>query len=112
VSRGPRTADDLPISRIVGQNVAALRARHGWSQRTLAKYTESSVKAVHFTTVNRIEKACDPAASPIAVSVDDLVVLAATFGVTVDRLLSEPKCHACLDTPPAGFACRACGAES
>jgi len=113
MSRGPRTPDDLPVSRIVAENVYALRIRRGWSQRTLAKATEGGIKPVGFSTVCRIERAArDRSAKPVIVGVDDLVALAGALGFLPERLLVEPKCYVCLDVPPAGFVCRTCGAES
>lgn len=110
----PRTPGDLPISRAVGQNVRALRQLHGWSQRELARRTETSGtgRAVDFNTVCRMERSREPAATPVAVSVDTLVSLAAVLGVPPDRLLRMPQCRACLDSPPPGFACRSCGATA
>ncbi|GGV91812.1 helix-turn-helix domain-containing protein [Streptomyces massasporeus] len=109
--RGPRT-DDLTVSRTVGANVATLRTLHGWSQRALARQTESTGKPVGFSTICRMERAADPAASPVAVYVDDVVSLAAALGVTPQRLITQPNCRACMDSPPPGFTCRTCGAEA
>jgi transcriptional regulator with XRE-family HTH domain len=106
----PRNYDDLPVSRIVGGNIAVMRAARGWSQRTLADRTKGGEgKPVGFSTICRIEKTREPGTSPVAVCVDDLVALAAAFGVRPEQLLDEPKCHACMDAPPAGFTCNACG---
>ncbi|MDI9885942.1 helix-turn-helix transcriptional regulator [Streptomyces sp. HNM0645] len=112
MGRGPRTSEDLPVSRTVSKNIYALRIRRGWSQRALARATEGGIKAVGFSTVCRIEKARDESAKPVIVGVDDLVALAAALGFAPERLLVEPKCFVCLDVPPAGFACRTCGAAS
>ncbi|MEU9444623.1 helix-turn-helix transcriptional regulator [Streptomyces sp. NPDC048304] len=109
--RKPRT-DELAVSRAVGANVAALRKMRGWSQRALANQTQNTGKAVGFSTICRMEKAARPDQGPVAVYVDDVVSLAAAFGVTVQRLITPPKCRACMDQPPPGFACRACGASA
>lgn len=110
--RGPRT-DPLTVSRTVGANVAALRSVRGWSQRGLAQQTEiKGSKPVGFSTIARMEKRAQPTEEPVAVYIDDVVSLAETFGVTVQELITPPKCMACMDNPPAGFACRACGAEA
>jgi transcriptional regulator with XRE-family HTH domain len=108
----PRLAADLPTSRAVGANVAALRNLHGWSQRALARQTETAGKPVGFSTITRIEKSATPGAQPVAICIDDVVSLAAALGVTIQRLITPPNCLACMDTPPAGFACRACGTEA
>jgi transcriptional regulator with XRE-family HTH domain len=109
--RGPRT-NDLTVSRAVGANVAALRKARGLSQRALARETQQSGKPVGFSTITRMEKAATPGASPVAIFVDDVVSLAAALGVTVQQLISAPKCNACMDSPPPGFACRTCGATA
>jgi hypothetical protein len=106
----PRHYDDLPVSRIIGGNIATLRAVRGWSQRTLAARTQTGVgKPVGFSTICRMEKAHDPDTKPVAVCVDDLVTLAAVFDVRPEQLLAEPSCRACMDAPPRGFTCNACG---
>ncbi|MHB9857654.1 helix-turn-helix domain-containing protein [Streptomyces sp. YIM S03343] len=105
-------ADNLAVSRAVGANVAALRKARGISQRTLASETQRVGKPVGFSTIRRMEKAATPGASPVAIYVDDVVSLAAVLGVTVQHLITTPKCNACMDKPPAGFACRTCGAAA
>ena len=109
--KGPRT-DNLTVSRAVGANVAALRKTHGISQRTLANLTQHTGKPVGFSTIARMEKAATPGAQPVAIYVDDVASLATALGVTVQQLITTPNCNACMDRPPAGFACRACGAEA
>lgn len=108
----PRLAEDLPASRIVGANVHALRTARCWSLRHLARQTETAGKPIGFATIGRIERARDPQEAAVAVIVDDLVALAAVFGIRPEQLLTAPNCPACMDMPPAGFVCRACGAEA
>ena len=109
--RGPRTGD-LPVSRAVGANTAALRVLHGWSQRALATRTAAAGKHVGFSTIARIEKAARPGEDPVAIYIDDVVSLATALGVTVTRLITPPNCTACMDQPPVGFTCRTCGTEA
>lgn len=109
--RGPRT-DELTVSRTVGANVRTLRTKRGWSQRALAKNTELTGKPVGFSTICRMEKASTPEASPVAIYIDDVVSLAAALNVTVHQLIATPKCLACMDSPPPGYACRTCGTEA
>lgn len=104
----PRNAQDLPVSRIVGANVAAYRARHGWSQRTLATQTATTGKPVGFSIIRRMENAAHPDNPPVAVCIDDAASLAATFGITITRLTTPPNCPACMDQPPPGFTCNTC----
>lgn len=103
---------DLPVSRIVGANVASLRTAHGWSQRRLARQTELGGKPVSFSAVCRMEKSIREGAAPVAVCIDDVVALADALGVTPQQLITPPDCRACMDRPPPGFTCRTCHAEA
>jgi transcriptional regulator with XRE-family HTH domain len=108
----PRLAQDLPVSRTVGAHVHALRTARGWSLREVARQTEVAGKPIGYSTIGRIENGRDPKQPAVAVIVDDLVALAAVFGVRPEQLLTAPGCFVCMDKPPAGFACRTCGAEA
>ncbi|MFJ9633738.1 helix-turn-helix domain-containing protein [Streptomyces sp. NPDC101175] len=108
----PRLAEDLPASRIVGAHIHTLRLARGWSQRGLARLTEQAGKPIGFSTISRIESNRDPQQPAVAVIVDDLVSLATVFGLKPEQLLTAPACFICMDKPPAGFACRTCGAAA
>lgn len=108
----PRLAPDLPVSRIVGAHIHALRTARGWSLREVARQTEAAGKPIGYTTISRIERNRDPNEPAVAVIVDDLVTLAAVFGLRPEQLLTAPDCFVCVDKPPVGFACRTCGAEA
>jgi len=108
----PRLAEDLPVSRIVGAHIHALRTARGWSLREVGRQTEAAGKPVGYLTIGRIERNRDPDRPAVAVIVDDLVALAAVFGLRPEQLLTAPGCFVCMDKPPAGFACRTCGAEA
>jgi transcriptional regulator with XRE-family HTH domain len=108
----PRLAEDLPVSRIVGAHVRTLRAARGWSLREVARLAESAGKPIGYATVGRIERGRDPREPAVAVIVDDLVSLAAVFGLRPEQLLTAPNCFACMDKPPTGFTCRNCGAQA
>lgn len=108
----PRLAEDLPISRIVGAHIHALRTARGWTLREVARQAEAAGKAIGYTTIGRLENNRDPARPAVAVIVDDLVTLAAVFGLRPEQLLTAPGCFVCMDKPPTGFACRTCGAEA
>lgn len=109
---GTRSAEALPVSRTVGAHVATLRAARGWTLRGLARIAAGNGHAIGYATIGRFERAAAPGAKPVAVSVDDLIALAAAFGVPPTRLLTAPNCFICMDQPPAGFACRTCQAEA
>lgn len=108
----PRLAEDLPASRIVGAHIHTLRTERGWTLRELARHTETTGKPIGYATIGRLERNRDPNQPAVAVIVDDLVALAAVFGVKPEQLLTPPNCFACMDKPPPGFACRSCGAEA
>ena len=110
--RGTRPTEALPVSRTVGAHVAALRAARGWSLRGFARVVAGTGHHIGYGTIGRIERAAEPDAKPVAVSVDDLIALATAFGVPPTRLLTAPGCFVCMDQPPAGFACRTCNAEA
>ena len=100
-------------SLAVANNLTALRRARGWGLRDVSDRTAAAGKRVGISSLSRIENARD-GHRRVVVSVDDLVALAAAFEVRPEQLLTswEPKCTACLDTPPPGFACRSCGAEA
>lgn len=96
----------------VCRNVYRMRRARGWKMRELSERTSDAGKRVQLSTLSRMENARDGHRT-VVVSVDDLSVLAAAFNVPMAEMLVpwEPKCTACMDAPPAGFACRSCGAE-
>jgi transcriptional regulator with XRE-family HTH domain len=108
----PRLAQDLPTSRTVGAHIHTLRTARGWSLREVARQADTAGKPIGYSTIGRIESNRDPNETAVAVIVDDLMALAAVFGVRPEQLLTPPDCFACMDKPPAGFACRACGAAA
>lgn len=101
------------ISLGVARNVVQLRRARGWHLRQLSDRCAAAGKRIAISRLSRIETASDGSRT-LEVSVDDLVALAAAFEVNVEQLLArwEPKCTACLDNPPPGFACRTCNAEA
>ena len=108
----PRLAPNLPVSRTVGAHIHQLRTARGWSLREIARQAEVLGKAIGYSTIGRIERGRHPDQPAVGVIVDDLVALAAVFGVRPEQLLIPPGCFVCMDKPPAGFACRTCGAEA
>jgi transcriptional regulator with XRE-family HTH domain len=108
----PRLAPNLPTSRTVGAHIHALRTARGWSLREVARQAEIAGKAIGYSTIGRIERNRNRNEPAVAVIVDDLVTLAAVFGVQPAHLLTTPGCFVCMDKPPTGFTCRTCGAEA
>lgn len=111
-NRTARTEEDTAVSRIVGQNIKRLRAARRISGRQLAALVQEKGHRINHTSLSRMELGTNPKGGQRAVTVDDLVAIAAVLEVRPEQLLAEPKCVACFDAPPSGFACLACGAES
>ena len=95
-------------TQIVFQNMKRLRIMRGWSARELAERVTSAGHPVQRGVIvnreirNRVEN----------VPLHFVVVLASIFGVSLSDLMTEAEdCARCGGEPPAGFTCRACGAE-
>jgi len=110
--KNARTESDVQVSRIVAENVRRLREARGLSLRGLTRKVVENGHRMNPSSLCRIEIGTHATGGFRPVTVDELVALAKVFELPPERLLAEPKCHACLDSPPAGFACRTCGAES
>jgi transcriptional regulator with XRE-family HTH domain len=111
-NRKARTEGDTAISRVVGQNLKRLRAARGLSQRRLVALAQEKGFRLNHASYSRIELGRNAKGGLRAVTVDELVAYATVLEVRPERLLEEPTCLACCGAPPAGFACRECGAES
>lgn len=88
---------------MLAANVRALRHARALTTEQFAALVTSHGQPMRATTITKIEQ------SQRRVDVDDLVAMAHAIGVEAHRLLSTPACGACLDSPPAGFLCIACG---
>ena len=101
------------VSLTVANNITVLRRQLGWRLQDVSKRTVAAGKCVGVSTLSRIENARDGHRT-VVISVDDLVALAAAFETTPEALLAERRvsCTACLDSPPKGFQCCACGATA
>jgi transcriptional regulator with XRE-family HTH domain len=106
-SSGPLRPATRPsqTSSLVAANVRLLRKVRGWSAQRLADNVAEAGHVLPRVAVAKIEK-CGR-----MVTVDDLVAIASGFGVPAAMLI-EVLCEVCCGSPPAGFACRSCGAES
>ena len=105
---------DAPLSANVGRNVRALRVARGWSVRRLSEEcaTVGATQITHSSIANlERDQAGTAGRKPREVTVDELYAFARVLGVSADRLVHGPRCEACDDMPPAGFACLACGAK-
>lgn len=82
-----------------GRRVKAERERRGWSQRELARAAGLSPPVPC-----RVELGRD-------LTLSSAVAIARAFDVPLADLAGPFDCAQCDDYPPAGFTCRACGAE-
>lgn len=92
---------------VVASNVRRLRKLQGWTQAELGNRL-----GWHSTVVCHAERAAERARRPgRRFSIDDVALLAGVLGVTIaDLLVLPPPCPCCGDRPPAGLACKTCGA--
>ena len=84
-----RTPDQTSTARTVGRNAQLLRTARGWPQQEGAARSAGGPCPLPLTAVRDIEAGQGSRGSRRAVSVDELVALAAVFGVAVERLLVE-----------------------
>lgn len=90
-----RIANDIDTT--IGRTIAEARSRQGISQTQLARMIGE-----HQTTISRVEAGLQPPRYSWIVMILD--VLHIQFSV--------PRCAVCLDAPPDGFTCNACGTGS
>lgn len=107
--RTARTADQTQVSQRVGQNIKRIRTARGLSGRALTRLVQEAGHPINQTSMSRMEIGTNSKGGQRAITVDDLVAISAVLGLRPEQLLTEPECAVCLDAPPAGFACTACG---
>lgn len=90
-------------TRTVVENIKQLRAHRGLSLERLSEQLTNVGHPIRATSLHRLEN------GQRRVDVDDLQSFADVFGIECARLLATSTCANCLDAPPAGFACKACG---
>jgi transcriptional regulator with XRE-family HTH domain len=95
------------VSDTVAANIRNLRHARNWSQRTLAeRCAAAGMPSLDGPKIAKTELRLRD-----AISVDELVAFAAAFGVRPEELLVPFECPQCHNAPPAGFACKVCGAD-
>ncbi|MEU3432394.1 helix-turn-helix transcriptional regulator [Streptomyces sp. NPDC006863] len=98
-----------PAAKRIGEHLRRLRRQAGMSQAEAGVAIAAHRGAPSWSrqAVNAAER------GNRAWTADDVVALAATFGVTPGSLFEEvPTCGQCHGTPPIGFSCLACGATA
>lgn len=89
----------------VAANVRRLRKARRLNQQSVAARLTDVGRPMPASSVSKIES------GDRRVDADDLAALARVLHVTPQQLLdAPPSCTRCHGTPPAGFACNACGA--
>lgn len=96
-----------PAAQRIGEHLKRLRKKAGISQAEAGRRiaVQRSAPAWSRQAINAAER------GDRAWTADDMVALAAAFGVTPGSLFDEaPECARCQGAPPEGFACTGCGA--
>lgn len=83
-----RRAQQLPVARVVGENVARLRAWYGWSLLQLQGKTERYGHRIGGNELAEMEHGVNRYGGPRMVTVDQLVVLARALRVTPADLMT------------------------
>lgn len=92
-----------PAGRNLRRNIRRLREQRRWSYREVEERLSRAGRAIPVLDLGAIE------VGERRVDVDDLVALAAVFGLGVEELLRPPAdCETCHGAPPAGFMCMEC----
>jgi transcriptional regulator with XRE-family HTH domain len=94
-----------PAGKAAAERVKLLRKRNGLSRAQLSARTAEAGRRLPDLAILRAEN------GDRRLDADDIITLAGVFGVSPLYLLGIGACARCDDSPPAGFACRACGAE-
>lgn len=92
-------------SACVSENIELIRKGRGMSQAQLANQMTKVGRPMLDTAVSKMERGTR------RIDVDDLVALAAAFGIRPEQLLVPWKCETCNGEPPRGFTCQGCGAR-
>jgi transcriptional regulator with XRE-family HTH domain len=92
-----------PAGNNVRRNVRRLREARRWSYREMEERLARAGQAIPVLAQSAIDT------GKRRVDVDDLVALAAVFGLTPAELLEPPAdCETCHGSPPVGFMCLEC----
>jgi len=92
-----------PAGHNVRRNIRRLREQRGWSYRQVEERLSRAGRAIPTVQLGYLE------AGERHADADDLVALAAVFGLGVEELLLPPaSCDTCHGAPPAGFRCMEC----
>jgi transcriptional regulator with XRE-family HTH domain len=91
----------------VRRNVRRLREERLWGYRDVSERLSKMGRTIHTDQLSAIDT------GERRVDVDDLVALAAVFGLGPEELLQPPVgCDTCHGRPPVGFMCLECETSS
>jgi transcriptional regulator with XRE-family HTH domain len=88
---------------MLAENIRRIRTMRAWTYVDLAARLAAAGRPIPVLGLRRLEDGKRRA------DADDLVALAAVFGVGVQQLLDAPSCADCGSAPPAGYTCNTCG---
>jgi transcriptional regulator with XRE-family HTH domain len=92
-----------PAGNNLRRNIRRIREQYGWSYREVEERLSRVGRAIPAVELGWID------AGERRIDVDDLVALAAVFGLSVEELLQPPAdCKTCHGAPPTGFMCMEC----
>lgn len=92
-----------PAGNNVRRNVRRLREQRRWSYRDVEERLSRAGRTIPTLALSAIDT------GERRVDVDDVVALAAVFGLGVEELLQPPAdCATCHGAPPRGFMCMEC----
>lgn len=92
-----------PAGHNVRRNVRRLREQRRWPYTELSERLAQEGRAIPVLGLSRLER------GERRVDADDLVALAAVFGLEPGKILEPPaECQNCHGAPPPGFTCIRC----
>lgn len=95
-----------PAGHNARRNVQRLREQRRYSYVELSERLARTGRSIPVLGLSRLER------GERRVDVDDLVALAAVFGLSPQQLLEPPaECENCHGAPPPGFICASCGTQ-
>ncbi|GKQ35171.1 helix-turn-helix domain-containing protein [Streptomyces sp. A012304] len=92
-----------PAGHNVRRTVRRLREDRRWSYVELSERLAKEGRSIPVLGLSRLER------GERRVDVDDLMALAAVFGLSPEQLMEPPaECQNCHGAPPPGFICMKC----
>lgn len=87
--------------------IAAARQSLGYSAKEVSDQTARLGLPVSRSVIANFESG-----RRTSMTVDEMVVLARSLGLSLTKLLNSDDCERCGGNPPAGFTCNGCGATA